>query len=85
MPTMWHAGLMHTHIAGQCPHHNNHTINRYNAACQLTHAAIRTTFKDESTTYAPHDLRLVSSDAGTKHQTIEEDIDTFTFPPSQNH
>jgi hypothetical protein len=74
-----------THIAGQCSHHNNHIISRHNAACQLTHAAIRTAFKGGGTIYSPHDLRLVSSDAGTKQQTKDEDLDVFTFPPSQDH
>jgi hypothetical protein len=73
-----------THIAGQCSHHNNHIISRHNAACQLTHASIRTAFKGRGTIYSPHDLRLVSSDAGIKQQTKEEDIDAFTFPPSQD-
>jgi hypothetical protein len=33
----------------------------------------------------PHDLLLVSSDAGTKHQTLEDDLVEFTLPPSQDH
>ena len=74
-----------THIAGQCAHHNNHIINIHNTACQLTHAAIRTSFKGGGTIYPPHDLRLVSSNAGIKQQTQEEDIDAFTVPPSQDH
>ena len=74
-----------THIAGQCSHHTNHIISRHNAACQLTHAAIRTAFKGGGTIYSPHDLRLVSTDAGSKHQTIEDDLEAFTFPPSQDH
>ena len=53
-----------THIAGQCKHHNNHIISRHNAACQLTHAAIRTVFKGGGTIYSPHDLHLVSTDSG---------------------
>jgi hypothetical protein len=74
-----------THIVGQCSSHTNHIISRHNAACQLTHVAIRTAFKGGGTIYSPHDLLLVSSDAGTKHQTLEEDIEDFTLPPSQNH
>jgi hypothetical protein len=73
-----------THIAGQCSHHTNHIISRHNAACQLTHAAIRTAFKGGGTIYSPHDLRLVSTDAGSKHQAIEDDLEAFTFPPSQD-
>ena len=51
----------------------------------LTHAAIRTAFKGGGTIYSPHDLLLVSSDAGTKLQTLEEDLEDFTLPPSQDH
>jgi hypothetical protein len=76
----------YTHIAGQCSHHNNHIISRHiNAACQLTQAAIRTTFKGGGTIYSPNDFHLVSSDAGIKQQIREEDLDAFTFPPSQDH
>ncbi len=74
-----------THIAGQCSHHNNYIISRQNASCQLTHATTRTAFKGGGTIYPPQDLRLVSSDAGIKNQTIEEDLDAFILPPSQDH
>ncbi len=30
-------------------------------------------------------LKQLSSDAGNKHQTLEEDLETYTFPPSQDH
>jgi ribonuclease HI len=68
-----------THIAGQCNTHNDQFISRHNAACQLTHAAIRAAFKGGGTIYSPHDLRLVSMDAGTKHQTTDEDIADLTL------
>jgi hypothetical protein len=74
-----------THIAGQFSHHTNHIISKHNAACQLTHAAIKTAFKGGGTIYSSHDLRLVSSDAGNEHQTLDEHLKAFTFPPSQDH
>jgi hypothetical protein len=74
-----------THIAGECSQQTNNIISRHNAACQLTHAAIRTAFKGGGTIYSPHDLQLVSTDAGSKHQTQEEDLEAFTFSTSQDH
>jgi hypothetical protein len=74
-----------THIAAQCSQHNNHIISKHNAACQLTHAAIRTAFKGGDAIYYPHDLRLVSSEAGIKQRTREEDLEAFTLPPSQDY
>ena len=71
-----------THIAGQCKTHNDQFISRHNAACQLTHAAIRSAFKGGGTLYLPHDLRLVTMDACTKHQTPDEDITDLTAPTS---
>jgi hypothetical protein len=66
-----------THIAGQCSSHTNHIIGIHNVACQLTHAAIRTAFKGGGTIYSLHDLLLVSSDAETKQQTLEEDLEEY--------
>jgi hypothetical protein len=37
-------------------------------------------FKGGGTLYSPHDLRLVTMDAGTKHQTTDEDITELTAP-----
>jgi hypothetical protein len=74
-----------THIAGQGSSHTSHIISKHIVACQLTHAAIRTAFKGGGAIYSPQDLLLVSSDAGTKHQTLEEDLEDFTLPPSQDH
>ena len=69
-----------THIARECKTHNNQSISRHNAACQLTHATIRTAFKGGGTIYTPLDLRLISMDAGTKLHTTNEDIDDLNTP-----
>jgi hypothetical protein len=69
-----------THILWQCKIHDVQCINRHNAACQLTHAAIRTAFKCGGTLYSPHDLRQVTMDAGTKHQTTNKGITAITAP-----
>ena len=69
-----------THIAGQYKTHNDQFISRHYAACQLTHAAIRSALKGGGTLYSPHDLRLVTMDAGIKHQTTDEDITDLTAP-----
>jgi hypothetical protein len=37
-------------------------------------------FKSGGPLYSPHDLRLVTMDAGTKHQTTDEDIADLTTP-----
>ena len=58
-----------THVAGECPAHKSQIISKHNAACLLTHAAIRKAFKGGGTLHSPHTLRLVSADAGTKTQT----------------
>ena len=75
-----------THIAGECKSHNNQFINRHNAACQLTHASIITAFNRGDTIYSPHDLRLITMDAGTKHHTTDDDISDLNtpFPLTQN-
>ncbi len=73
-----------THIAGDCDKHNDQFINRHNATCQLTHAAIRSTFKGGGTLYSPHDFRLITVDAGTKQQTTNEDITDLTATPRKN-
>ncbi len=70
----------YTHIVGECNTHNDKFIGRHNAACQLTHAAIRITFKGGGTLYSPHDLCLITMNAGTKHQTTDEDITELTTP-----
>ena len=58
---------------------------RNSSSSLLTHAAIRTAVKGGGTIYFPHKLRLVSSDAGIKKLTREEDLEAFTSPPSQDH
>ena len=60
-----------THIAGECKSHNNPSISRHNASCQLTHAIIRTAFGGGGAIYSPHYLRLITMAAGTKNQTTE--------------
>ena len=70
-----------THIDGECKSHNNKFISIHNASCQLTHAAIRTAFDGGGTIYSPHDLRLITMDARTKHQTTDEDINDLNTPP----
>jgi ribonuclease HI len=73
-----------THIAGQCKTHNDQFISRHNTACQLIHAAIRSAFKGGGALYSPHDLRLITMDTGTKHQTTDEDIAELTTPTSED-
>ena len=71
-----------TNLAGECNIYNNQFISRHNAACQLTHAAIRTASKGGGTIYSPHDLTLISMDSGTKLQTTDEDIDDLNISSS---
>ena len=54
-----------THIAGECPDHENMRISRHNSACQLVHAAIRKTTKGGGALNSAPDLILVMSDTGT--------------------
>jgi hypothetical protein len=75
-----------THIAGEYKTHNNQLFRIHNATCKLTHAVIRTAFKGVGTIYSPHDLILVSMDAGTNLQTTDEDIDDLNTPfPHAQH
>jgi hypothetical protein len=53
-----------THVSGECKTHNEQFINRRNASCQLTHAAIRTASKGGGIVYSPHDLKLISINTG---------------------
>ena len=55
-----------THIAGECKSHENFSISRPNAACQLTHATIRSSAKEGGTPYIADDLRLVMTYAGNQ-------------------
>jgi hypothetical protein len=52
----------YTLIAGECPYHEALTISRHNAACQLIHAAIRKTAKEEAALHDAPDLVLLTSD-----------------------
>ena len=74
-----------THITGQCEEHTDHIISRHHAAGHLTHAAIRTAFKGGGNLYSPHDLTLVSMDAGSKPQTTESNIHDFTAALTQHN
>ena len=75
-----------THIAGECKSYNNQSISRHNVACQLTNAALKTAFNEDDTIYSPHDLKLITMDAGTKHQTTDEDLSELntSSPHTQN-
>ena len=70
-----------THTAGQGKVHVDHIISKHNAACQLAHAAIRTALKGGGNLHSPHDLTLVSMDAGSKPQTPES---TYTTSPQHS-
>jgi hypothetical protein len=60
-----------THIAGECPDHEAHRINRHHAACQLVHAAIHKTAKGGGALYIALDLILVAVDTGIQSQTLD--------------
>jgi hypothetical protein len=74
--------LAHTSQVNAKLTHDNQFIKKHKAACQLTHATIRTAFKGGGTHHSPHDLRLIIMDAGTKHQTTDEDIHDLNTPTS---
>jgi hypothetical protein len=61
-----------THIIGECKAHKNLSISRHNAACQLTHAAIRSSAKGGGELYNADDLRLVAADASNQNKTTED-------------
>jgi len=70
-----------THIAIECKSHNyNQFINIHNAACKFTHATIKTAFNGGGAIYSPNDLRLISMDARTKHQTTNENLSDLNTP-----
>jgi len=69
-----------TQIAGECKSHINQIINRHNISCQLTYSAIRIAFKGGSTIYSPHDLRPITMDTRTIHQTTDEDQSDLNIP-----
>ena len=66
-----------THIAGECKHHDALRIGRHNVACQLIHAAIRTTAKGGGALHSASDLVLIAADTGTTPQTTAESLDTL--------
>ena len=71
-----------THIAGECQEHEGLRIARHNAACQLIHAAIRTTSKGGGALHSTPDLILVAADTGTLPQTSGVNMPPPRPPPS---
>ena len=69
-----------THIARECKAHKNLTISGHNAACQLTHAAIRGSAKGGGALYNANDLRLVATDAKNQNQTTDEELSSIVTP-----
>jgi len=65
------------HFAGECPDHKALLISRYNAACQLIHAAIRSTTKRGGALHSAPDLVLVMADAGTQPMTTGDSIESL--------
>ena len=55
-----------THIAEEYPDHEALHICRYNATCQLVHAAIRKTAKGGGAFHSAPDLLLAMADTGTQ-------------------
>ena len=55
-----------TNIAGECPDHAAHRIDRHNVACQFMHAVIRKTVKGGGALNNSSDLVLVAADTGTQ-------------------
>ncbi len=72
-----------THIAGECKAHKNHSISRHNAACQLTHVAIRSSAKGGGAPYRVDDLRLVAADACNQNQTRDEELSSIVTPTQE--
>jgi hypothetical protein len=64
-----------THTAGECTDHEALRISRYNAACQLVHAAIRKTAKEDGALRSAPDLVLVMADTGTLYVTTGESLE----------
>ena len=89
---MPHARLLHTHIAGECSHHEALRIGRHNAACHLIHAAIRRTAKGGGALHSAPDLILVAVDTGTLLETTADSLDSLpsssrdpNTPPNDEH
>jgi hypothetical protein len=72
-----------THIAGDCPDHKALRISRHNAACQLSHAAIRRTTKGGGALHSAHGLVLVMSDAGKQPMSTGDSIESLS-PTSED-
>ena len=72
-----------THIEGGCKAHKNLSISRHNAACQLTHAAIRSSAKGGGALYSAYDLRLMAADAGSQNQSTDEELFSIVTPTQE--
>ena len=70
-----------THIAGECPHHEALRINHHNVACQLVHAAIRTTAKGGRALHNAPDLVLVAPDTGFQSHMSEDTLESQASTP----
>jgi hypothetical protein len=73
-----------THIASECPNHNNHIISRYNAACELVHAAIRKAAKGGGSMHnAPDIFSLRQTNTATQSQTTAEMYLSLQITPEE--
>ena len=79
MPSLQHAGLLHSHILPE----NARTllealrISRHNAACQLIHADIRKIAKGGGALHSAPDLVWVMTDTGKQPMTSEESLESL--------
>jgi hypothetical protein len=69
-----------THIAEEYPDHEALRISRHNVACQLIHAAIRTTSKEGGALHSAPDLVLVMADLGTQPMTTGDSLKSLSSP-----
>ena len=74
-----------THIAGECPDYEALRISRHNAACQLLHAAIRTTSKGGGALHKALNLVLITADTGLQPQTMDEALEDEGSAPTEAH
>ena len=72
-----------THIEGECPDHEAMYISRYNAACQLVHAAIRKTAKGGVALHSDSNLILVMADTCVRSMTTRDSIESLS-PTSED-
>jgi hypothetical protein len=72
-----------THIVGECPDHKALRNSRYNAACQLVHAAIRKTAKGGGALHSASDLILVMADTCAQPMTTRDSLESLS-PTSED-